>query len=159
MFLKDICKIFNKHKVKYLIIGGDAAVYYGAEDVSIDYDLWIETTENNFKKVIKALMELGYCDNSDFNFGQKTYKRWQAFTLGNIIRFQKAGEKPIDIITRLKYKKFINCYERINKGLSSDGIVMPWVSKKDLKFLKKTAGREKDIRALKQIKEKERKKQ
>ena len=65
MFLKDICKIFNKHKVKYLIIGGDAAVYYGAEDVSIDYDLWIEAAENNFKKTINALMELGYCDNSD----------------------------------------------------------------------------------------------
>lgn len=151
----DICRAFNRHRVRYLIIGGDAAIYYGAEYVSVDYDLWISTQESNLKKTIKALIDLRYCDDSDFSHGGRMYRRWQTFTLGMIIRFEKKGEKPLDILTRVKYKKFDSCYQRVNTAINSDGVAMPWISKKDLKFLKKTAGREKDLLALEQIAEKE----
>ena len=151
MLLTDICRSFNKHKVDYLIIGGDAAAYYGADLVSLDYDLWICTGEENFKRVVKALVELGYCDHSTFIHGNRKYQRWQAFTLGVMVRFNKANEKPLDIITRVKYKKFHSCAARANTVTTADGIMMPWIARKDLIFLKKQAGRKKDLLALEQI--------
>lgn len=151
MLLKDICRAFNKHGVKFLIVGGDAAVYYGAEYVSLDYDLWILSEEDNFKKTVKALVELGYTDNSRFIHGNRSYERWQAFTLGVLLRFRKTGEKPLDIITRIKHKTFESCYRRMNVETTPDGVSMPWVSKRDLLFMKKQAGREKDMLAIHQI--------
>ena len=154
MLLRDICRTFNKHEVKFLIIGGDAAVYYGAEYVSLDYDLWIRGDEDNFKKTVKALVELGYCDNSRFIHGNRYYQRWEAFTLGVMVRFQKKGEKPLDIVLRIQRKTFDSCFRRVNVETTPEGVAMPWVSEKDLVFMKKQAGREKDLLALRQIAEK-----
>jgi hypothetical protein len=42
-------------KVQYLLISGQAAVLYGAATFSEDIDIWIQPTQNNLNRFIKAL--------------------------------------------------------------------------------------------------------
>ena len=52
-FLKSLLK----HKVKFLLIGGHAAIYYGVRRNTGDLDILIEPTKDNGAKLIAALKE------------------------------------------------------------------------------------------------------
>src|SRR5689334_8736438 len=53
-FLKSLLK----HKVKFLIVGGHAAIYYGVNRNTGDLDVLIEPTQENGKQLISALKDL-----------------------------------------------------------------------------------------------------
>ncbi len=54
---KDMLLLFNKHKVKYLVVGAYAMGNYGYSRHTLDIDLWIEKSKKNAKKVLKAFDE------------------------------------------------------------------------------------------------------
>jgi len=56
---KDLLRILNKHKVKYLIVGAYAVIYYTEPRYTKDIDIWIEPEEKNAINVYKALKEFG----------------------------------------------------------------------------------------------------
>jgi predicted nucleotidyltransferase len=56
---KDLLKILNKHKVKYLIVGAYAVIYYTEPRYTKDIDIWIEPTIGNAKKAYESLREFG----------------------------------------------------------------------------------------------------
>ena len=55
----------NKHGVRMLMVGGGAVNFHGYQRHSADVDFWIETTEDNFKKLVAVFNEMGY-EISDF---------------------------------------------------------------------------------------------
>ena len=55
--LQDVFKSFQKHDVKYLIIGGVAAVLHGVPRVTFDLDILIEATEVNVKYLLDAMLD------------------------------------------------------------------------------------------------------
>ena len=57
--LKKVFSSFQKHEVKYLIIGGIASILYGVPRATFDLDILIEATEDNVDKLLKALLEAG----------------------------------------------------------------------------------------------------
>lgn len=56
---KDLLRILNKHKVKYLIIGAYAVIYYTEPRYTKDFDIWVESKIENAKKIYSALKEFG----------------------------------------------------------------------------------------------------
>jgi len=48
----------ERHKVKYIVIGGQAVVAYGASQFTRDADLWVNPTKTNLDRLRKALKEL-----------------------------------------------------------------------------------------------------
>lgn len=56
---RDLLKILNKHKVKYLIVGAYAVTYYTEPRYTKDLDIWIKPDEKNAEKVYRALKEFG----------------------------------------------------------------------------------------------------
>ncbi len=54
---KELLKIFNENKVKYLIIGGYAVSEYSEPRYTKDLDIWIEASEENSEEVYKSLKE------------------------------------------------------------------------------------------------------
>ena len=50
----------NKFKVRMLMVGGAAVNFHGYQRHSADVDFWIETTEENFQKLIFVFNEMGY---------------------------------------------------------------------------------------------------
>jgi hypothetical protein len=62
--LKDVFSSFQKHDVRYLAIGGIAAVLYGVPRATFDLDILIEATPSNVKRLLEALIDarLGTAD-------------------------------------------------------------------------------------------------
>ncbi len=56
---KELLKILNKHRVKYLIIGAYAVIYYTEPRYTKDLDIWVEPEEKNAQRVYAALKEFG----------------------------------------------------------------------------------------------------
>jgi len=54
---KDMLQLFNKHDVKYLVIGAYAMGNYGYSRHTLDIDLWIEKSVENAKNIQKAFSE------------------------------------------------------------------------------------------------------
>jgi hypothetical protein len=48
---------FHKHHVKYLVIGGIAAVLHGVPRATFDLDILIEATEDNARQLLEAMLE------------------------------------------------------------------------------------------------------
>lgn len=57
--LKDVFKSFQQHDVRYVVIGGIAAVLYGVPRATFDLDILIEATPENTRRLLDALMGAG----------------------------------------------------------------------------------------------------
>ena len=55
--LRDVFSSFQKHEVKYVVIGGIAAVLYGVPRATFDLDILIEATPANAQNLLDALIE------------------------------------------------------------------------------------------------------
>lgn len=52
--------LLNKHRVRYLVVGGLAVAFHGHPRYTKDIDIWIEATPTNAKRLIQALTEFGF---------------------------------------------------------------------------------------------------
>jgi predicted nucleotidyltransferase len=57
--LQDVFKCLKKHNVRYLVIGGIAAILYGVPRATFDLDILIEATPRNAQNLIDAFLEAG----------------------------------------------------------------------------------------------------
>jgi len=56
---RDLLKLLNRHKVRYLIVGAYAVIYYTEPRFTKDLDIWVEPGINNAQRVWKALKDFG----------------------------------------------------------------------------------------------------
>jgi hypothetical protein len=56
---KDLLKIFKRHKIRYLIVGGYAVMKYSEPRFTKDLDVFIASDRENAKNVFSALKEFG----------------------------------------------------------------------------------------------------
>lgn len=73
----------NKHQVRMIMIGGGAVNFHGYQRHSADVDFWIETTDENLKKLIKVFNEMDYeIDDFPQKVKKKTAKYfYKVFTI------------------------------------------------------------------------------
>src|SRR5438094_102217 len=57
--LQDVFASFQQHDVKYLIIGGVAAILYGVPRATFDLDILIQPSPDNARRLISALLNAG----------------------------------------------------------------------------------------------------
>ena len=57
--LPDVFKSLNAHEVRYVVIGGVAAIVHGVPRTTFDVDLLIEASEGNAGRLLSALQEAG----------------------------------------------------------------------------------------------------
>lgn len=58
--LQTVFASFQRNDVKYLVIGGIAAVLYGVPRATFDLDILIEPSKENAQKLLDALAEAGF---------------------------------------------------------------------------------------------------
>jgi hypothetical protein len=54
---QDVFKSFQEHKVRYVVIGGIAAILHGVPRTTVDLDILIEATPENARRFLEALLE------------------------------------------------------------------------------------------------------
>ena len=57
--LTDVFRSLQNHEVRYVVIGGIAAVLYGVPRATFDLDILIEATPENAQRLLDALLEAG----------------------------------------------------------------------------------------------------
>jgi hypothetical protein len=55
--LKDVFSSLQRHNVRYLVIGGIAAVLYGVPRATFDLDILIDANSDNAKNLLDAFLE------------------------------------------------------------------------------------------------------
>lgn len=124
----------NKHKVEFMIIGGLAVVYHGHVRNTKDLDLFIRRTEENARRTITALEEVG--------FGSPEMTP-EVFTVDNGISL---GSRPlqVDIMSNLRGVDFDEAWSRRESGCFNKEIAN-YISREDLIINKRAAGRPLDL--------------
>jgi hypothetical protein len=57
--LRDVFKSFQRHDVKYVVIGGIASVLHGVPRATFDLDILIEATLENAERLLQAMLDAG----------------------------------------------------------------------------------------------------
>src|SRR5436853_2749536 len=57
--LQNVFASFQKNQVRYLVIGGIAAVLYGVPRATFDLDILIEASSANAERLLRAMTEAG----------------------------------------------------------------------------------------------------
>jgi hypothetical protein len=57
--LQDVFRSFERHDVRYVVIGGIAAVLHGVPRATFDLDILIEATPANAQRLLAALLDAG----------------------------------------------------------------------------------------------------
>ena len=57
--LQGVFRSFQRHDVKYVVIGGIAAILHGVPRATFDLDILIEATPDNARRLLDALLDAG----------------------------------------------------------------------------------------------------
>ena len=106
--LRKICKLLDKNKIEYVIVGGLATILLGVQRTTLDIDIIINLIfEDEVRKLVKVLKEANF--NANLYEALEAFKERGHFTAiseeGRIIDF-KYAKSNLDILT-LKRKMFI----------------------------------------------------
>ena len=130
------------------MVGGGAVNFYGYQRHSADVDFWIETTQENFRKLVAVFQELGY-DIEDFPTAVKNREQ-------NIsIKFSPV-DLDLELITNFSVNKsFDEAYNDSETVEVNDTVYLKWnvLSLDDLITSKVKANRPKDLLDIMQLKE------
>ncbi len=58
--LQAVFESFQRHDVRYLVIGGIAAAIHGVPRATFDLDILIEATADNARRLLDALVAIGF---------------------------------------------------------------------------------------------------
>lgn len=131
-------KLLYKHQVKYIMVGGFAAILHGTNRVTEDVDIWIKDTIENRKKFREVFKDLGYGDYIQFETMQ--------FVPGWTSLYITSGIQ-LDVMTSLKgfeQEKFDYCFDTAYTAIIDDTPVK-FLHINQLIEAKKAAGRAKDL--------------
>lgn len=147
--IKDFLYLLYKHKVQYLIIGGEAVIYYGHARLTGDIDIFYERETENINNLFNALKEFWNNDILGISGKEELMQRGMVFQFGippnridlfNIIEsvtFKKAWEnKKTETIP--DKKKIEIYYIGLNELIKNKKAIDRYKNKEDLKFLMKS---------------------
>lgn len=146
--IDEFIALANKHGVRMLMVGGGAVNFHGYQRHSADVDFWIDTTEENFKKLVLVFNEMGY-EIDDFPENVKQQQQ-------NIsVKFSPV-DLDLELITKFSVNKtFDEAYNDSEETTVNDKTFLKWnvLSLEDLITSKIKANRAKDLLDIQQLRE------
>lgn len=132
--LKDVFRSFEKNEVRYIVIGGIAAILHGVPRATFDLDILIKATRNNVEKLLAALLEAG--------LGTAALTTPEEILNNEITVFK--DQVRIDVQTFTPGITFEKAWKN-RKSIEYSGQVLFIVSREDLISSKKASGRKVDL--------------
>jgi hypothetical protein len=131
----DFIQFLKKNRVKHVLVGGFAVIYYGYVRMTQDIDILIEPSEINAKRMMKVLQEFGF---GEVGFSQRLFeKEGTAIHLG-------AEPNRIDILTSLKGVSNASIFSN-SRRIRYKRLSLNVISLKDLLECKRHSNRAKDL--------------
>lgn len=135
---EELLQLFNKHRVKYCIVGAYAVAFHAVPRYTKDIDLLVEPNEENGKRIVGAL--------ADFGFGKLDISPAD-FTVPG--RFIQLGYEPvrIDLSTSISGVTFDQVWKnRVRSTIGTHKV--QYIGLKELIQNKKASGRKQDLADL-----------
>ena len=132
--LTGVFSAFQEHEVRYLVVGGIAAVLYGVPRATFDLDIFIDATIENASRLLQALNSQG--------FGTASMTTAEDLAAHEITIFN--DRVRIDVLTRLPGVPFTEAWQRRVK-MDYQGQVFIVAARDDLIASKRAAGRPVDL--------------
>jgi len=140
---KELLSLLEKHKVRYLVVGGYAVMKYTEPRFTKDLDLWIATDEENASAIFTALKEFGapLKNLTPRDFTQEGY-------------FYQMGNAPfrLDVMMSLPGVTFETAWANRERS-HVEGLTLPFISKADLIQAKEAGGRDQDRIDVKRLRQ------
>ncbi len=138
---REFIQSLNDNGVRYLVVGGYAVAFYGYPRYTKDLDVWIEMSEENARRMVKAL--------DQFGFGSLGLTVEDFLTPDQIIQL---GYPPnrIDILTTLPGVEFSDCYP-FRVVVDVEGLPVNFIDLDNLKRTKRASGRFQDLADLENL--------
>lgn len=140
------------HRVRMIMVGGGAVNFHGYQRHSADVDFWLDTKEENLKKLLSVFQEMG-CEIDDFPQDVKEQNQ-------NISVKFSPEDLDIELITRFSINKSFDEALKDSlvvkiEGQTEELEVLTWnvLSLDDLIVSKIKSGRPKDLLDIQQLKE------
>ncbi|WP_297515282.1 nucleotidyltransferase [Flavobacterium sp.] len=138
----------KRNGVRMLMVGGGAVNFHGYQRHSADVDFWIETTPENFNRLVIVFQELGYEIDA---FPQSVLDGNQNIS----IKFSPE-DLDLELITRFSVNKtFEEAYQSSELVVVNQNEFLQWnvLSLDDLITSKLKAGRPKDLLDVHQLRQ------
>jgi len=131
---RDMLQILLGNRVRFLVVGAYALGAHGYPRATGDFDIWVDNSADNAKKIRTSLAEFGapLSDISDSTFTEEGI----IFQIG-------VAPRRIDIITHIDGVNFASAYGN-RQIIEVEGLNIPFISKEDLITNKRSTGRAKD---------------
>ncbi len=138
---KELLQTFNRHGVKYLVIGGYAVGLYGHVRATKDIDIAILPDEVNAERVVSALIEFGLGDS---NLTKELFTTPRSLVVMGVEPF------AVDFINYLEGVEFQEAYGRREVRKVED-IEISLLSLEDLLANKSAVARDQDKLDVKEL--------
>ena len=144
----DFLVLLHKHEVQYLIVGGEAVIFYGYARLTGDIDFFYERSQKNVEKLFGVLREFWDGSVPDLEGAGELLE------LGLILQF---GVPPnrIDLINEISGVEFENAWP-LRKTVSLAGktpAVIQYMGLQSLIQNKTASGRDKDLDDIEHLKD------
>jgi hypothetical protein len=138
---KDLLSIFNVAGVRYLIVGGYAAMIHTEPRYTKDLDIWVDRSEANAEALFQALARFG---------APLKGLRPTDFTEPDV--YYQIGMEPvrIDIMTSVAGLSFASAWDH-RVVVDFDGESAGVLAREDLLLSKKAAGRMRDHKHIRSL--------
>jgi hypothetical protein len=140
---KDLLKLFNEYKVRYLVVGGYAVMKYTEPRFTKDLDIWVEANPKNARAVFRTLRQFGapLVNLTEEDFAKEG-------------TFYQMGRPParVDILMSITGVGFDRAWR--NRMMSDfEGVPAYVISRADLIANKRALGRPQDLADLGSLEE------
>lgn len=139
----DFIRILWQYEVRYLLVGGEAVIYYGHARLTGDVDFFFDDSDANACSLFKALVEFWGGSLPELSGYRELQKP------GLIIQFG-APPNRIDLMNRISGVLFSEAWPRrrvvgVTDNENSENLFLSIIGPEDLLVNKKASGRPKDI--------------
>ena len=130
---REMLQFLLGNEVRFLVVGAYALGAYGYPRATGDFDIWVDNSPDNSRKIYASLAQFGapLLDISETTFTQE----------GSF--FNRHSPRRIDLITHIDGVDFKEAYET-KKVIEVDNLRIPFISRDNLIKNKRSTGREKD---------------
>jgi predicted nucleotidyltransferase len=149
VFIQKVIRALNKHRVKYILVGGYAVALHGAVRGTVDVDIAITLKRATFKRAENALLEVGLESRLPVTAEEVFSFREEYIQKRNLTAWSFANpHNPLEVVDIL-ITEDADGITAVNKqafGMSVRIAAIP-----DLIAMKKKAGRAQDLEDIKAL--------
>ena len=137
----DFIRLLNRHRVRYVVVGGYAVAYHGYARYTGDIDFFVENSPRNAQALQKVFVAFGFNNPPP-----------EASLFQEDRRIVRIGFPPlrVEITNHIDGVTFEECHAcRVTTRLG--GIRVPFIDLEHLRKNKTAAGRPKDLEDIRQL--------